>query len=423
MGASVENDGFVRVGSVVVRHGVEGTRLEELLAVFRDDMFAAPGGQPHSEEAAGPGTAELAELRANGRVVADRLDVMGLDAPQITADLDEMLQSEANGLLDETFLAEYPDVREEGDFLRSMTGRDWVERLAVTPDDPSLEFDKRLGGRYWLMELINDWDDRRRLRAVLLAFPDADVVADLSWWDEDGWLACGPSSLASTCQLITRRTAATYAPMVVLTEGKTDAEFLAAALAVLYPHLTDLVRFLDYERKPEGGVGALMHTVRAFAAAGIANRVVAICDNDAAAADGLRKLSRTGLPANIRVMQYPELDLAKAYPTLGPPTLHSNSGSVALANVNGAAASIELYLGRDVLKADGGKFYSVQWTSYIPALGRYQGEVTRKEEIHTAFRAKAELALASPEVVSSQDWEGLRLILQELLSAFSLKLA
>ncbi len=64
--------------------------------------------------------------------------------------------------------------------------------------------------------------------------------------------------------------------MVVLTEGKTDAEFLAAALPVLYPHLTDLVRFLDYARRPEGGVGALLHTVRAFAAAGIANRVVAL---------------------------------------------------------------------------------------------------------------------------------------------------
>ena len=40
--------------------------------------------------------------------------------------------------------------------------------------------------------------------------------------------------------------------MVVLTEGRTDAEFLAAALAVLYPHLTDLVRFLDYERRRDG---------------------------------------------------------------------------------------------------------------------------------------------------------------------------
>jgi hypothetical protein len=41
--------------------------------------------------------------------------------------------------------------------------------------------------------------------------------------------------------------------MIVLTEGKTDAEFLGAALTLLYPHLTDLVRFLDYERRPEGG--------------------------------------------------------------------------------------------------------------------------------------------------------------------------
>jgi hypothetical protein len=36
-----------------------------------------------------------------------------------------------------------------------------------------------------------------------------------------------------------------HAPLIVLTEGTTDAEFRRMAFAVLYPHLTDLVRFLD----------------------------------------------------------------------------------------------------------------------------------------------------------------------------------
>jgi len=216
------------------------------------------------------------ELRAAGSKVVDRLNVMGLDRGKILADLDAMPQKEAGGWLDADFLAEFPDCREEGELLRSMTGRDWVSRLAASSDDQVLEFDKNLGGRHWLMELIADWDDRHRLRAVLLAFPDAEVALDVSWWDEEGWIACEPRSLASTCRQAVRRAAATHVPMVVLTEGKTDAEFLAAALPVLYPHLTDLVRFLDYARRPEGGVGALLHTVRAFAAAGIANRVVAL---------------------------------------------------------------------------------------------------------------------------------------------------
>ncbi len=148
--------------------------------------------------------------------MADRLDVMGLDARSLLADLDDLLRSEADGLLDEAFLAEYPDCREEGELLRSMTGPDWVARLAATPDDPELEYDKRLGGRYWLMELIAEWDARRRLRAVLLAFPDADVIVDVSWWEEDGWIDCGPGSLASTCQRITWQAAATHVPMIVL---------------------------------------------------------------------------------------------------------------------------------------------------------------------------------------------------------------
>jgi hypothetical protein len=79
-----------------------------------------------------------------------------LAALHVTANLDEVLQDEADGLLDEAFLAEFPDRLEEGELLRSMAGRDWDERLAATPDDPALEFDKRLDGRYWLMEIITE---------------------------------------------------------------------------------------------------------------------------------------------------------------------------------------------------------------------------------------------------------------------------
>jgi hypothetical protein len=86
--------------------------------------------------------------------------------------------------------------------------------------------------------------------------------------------------VASKAQAKSRDNAACHAPVVVLTEGVTDAEFLSSALAVLYPHLTDLVRFLDYDRKPEGSASAVLRAARAFDAAGIANPVVAVFDND-----------------------------------------------------------------------------------------------------------------------------------------------
>src|SRR6266511_2600045 len=165
-----------------------------------------------------------------------------------------------------------------------------------------------------------------------------------------------------------------------LTEGRTDAQFLSAALTLLYPHLTDLVSFLDYDHKAEGGAGALVRMVKSFAAAGIANRVVALFDNDTAAADALRALDTSKLPNHVRVLRYPNTSLAAAYPTVGPPTLDAPHGTLAYADVNGLAGSIELYLGRDVLTRPDGHLRPVRWRSLVAGSRAYQGEVTDKHE-------------------------------------------
>src|SRR5262249_6936150 len=157
--------------------------------------------------------------------------------------------------------------------------------------------------------------------------------------------------------------------------------------------------------------------VRAFAAAGIVNRVVAIFDNDTAAADGLRVIEQASFPAQIQIIRYPTLDLAKEYPTLGPPTVQSPTGSISLADVNGLAGSIELYLGRDVLTQPDGTLCPIQWKSFIVGMGQYQGEVVNKAHIHEGFRAKHALALQNPSNVEEQDWEGMRLILDTIRAA------
>jgi hypothetical protein len=308
---------------------------------------------------------------------------------------------------------------ERGDELRQSMGVDgWVQMLASSPEEPDFRFDVGTGGRSWLMEELTGWDPRYALRAVLLAFPEADVTlatADLG--GEGGLERSQPASLPSRAITAVSARAGVNAPVVVLTEGRTDAEFLKAGLKVLRPYLTDLIRFLDYERRPEGGVGALVGMIRAFAAAGIANRVVAVFDNDTAAADAMRKLGAPPLLPQIQIMRYPDLDLARAYPALGPSTPESSEGTLPVTDVNGLAGSIELYLGRDVLTRPDGTLRPVRWTSYVPGMDRYQGKVADKDAIHRAFRAKSKEARENPQHAEQQDWSGLDLIIDAICAA------
>jgi hypothetical protein len=116
-------------------------------------------------------------------------------------------------------------------------------------------------------------------------------------------------------------------------------------------------------------------------------------------------------------MRYPRLELAANYPTLGPPTTEQPEGSLALADVNGLAGSIELYLGKDVLTGEDGTFYPVQWKSFIPGMSRYQGEVVNKEKVHESFRAKYAAAQENRDHIEGQDCEGVRLIIDAIRSA------
>jgi hypothetical protein len=440
----------LRAGPIAVRGFAENPG-DQLLAVFRDDMRAVrrvPAQQflwhhrllREFGETAGAegGEIEVAEFRAPGRVVAARLELLGVEEKSVRAALAGQLgqprapawAESAEGLRDPRRLMlprtrrrldEFEDYClaevERGDALRASMGvAGWVRMLASSPEEPRFRFDMGTGGRSWLMKEVAGWDPRYALRAVLLAFPEADVTlatANIGESPEQSQ----PTPLPSGAMDVVSARAGVNAPVVVLTEGRTDAEFLKAGLRVLRPYLTDLIRFLDYERRPEGGVGALAGMIRAFAAAGIANRVVAVFDNDTAAADAMRKLGKSPLPPQIQVIRYPDLDLARAYPVLGPSAPQSPGGAHPVADVNGLAGSIELYLGRDVLARPDGTLRPVRWTSYIPGMDRYQGQVVGKDAIHQAFRAKSKAARENPEHAEQQDWSGLRLIIDAICVA------
>jgi len=200
--------------------------------------------------------------------------------------------------------------------------------------------------------------------------------------------------------------------IIVLTEGRSDSWIISESLKLLHPHLSDYFNFMDFEgAKVGGGVGNLANVVKSFAGAGIVNKIVALFDNDTAAEAAIQGLRTVQIPRNIRVQKLPDLPALKHYPTIGP------SGSVVM-NVNGIAASVELYLGIDVLTDDTGNLTPVQWTGYDSGLRKYQGEVLFKEKIHTRFRRRLEACRADPRLVEKTDWGGLRSVLSSLFVAF-----
>lgn len=202
-------------------------------------------------------------------------------------------------------------------------------------------------------------------------------------------------------------------PIVVLTEGASDARILETALAVTYPHLRGFIRFADFTQRPEANAGALAKTVKAFAAAGITNRIVALFDADTAARDVAKSLDLGKLPPSIQVRHLPQIQIAREYPTIGP------SGTVVTEDINGKACSIELYLGRDVLTDSDGALRPVRWTSFINGVGARQGVIEGKGDILARFWAKAELALRDQTARASQDWLELRAVIDEVRVAFA----
>ena len=169
--------------------------------------------------------------------------------------------------------------------------------------------------------------------------------------------------------------------IILLTEGKTDTEFIKIGINLFYPHLIDYFHFMDFENsRYEANASRLVHTVKSFVGSGIKNYIIALFDNDSAALKEINNLRLVKLPSNIKVLQYPNIDLADNYPTIGP------SGNQIM-NINGLACSIELYLGKDCLSFNG-SFLPIQWTGLVETINKYQGVVQNKDDVQDRFRMK-----------------------------------
>jgi len=198
----------------------------------------------------------------------------------------------------------------------------------------------------------------------------------------------------------------TYEKTIILTEGKTDSEFIKMSLSKLYPHLAHRYHFLDFnEYKVEGSASALAKLIVSFIASGIKHPIIALFDNDTTGIKEMSNIGKYTLPENIKVFKYPEISLAKNYPTIGP------SGKKKM-NVNSLACSIEMYLGDDVLIKDG-SLLPVYWKSFDDKLQKYQGEILEKNDIQKSFREK----IKNDEI---KDFRNMDLILKMIFQAFQI---
>ena len=220
---------------------------------------------------------------------------------------------------------------------------------------------------------------------------DSDIaVLDISDLSEAGWLDYELDDFITV-------------PPIILTEGITDIETLKKALHVIYPKLESNVRFLDTSFRPETNAASIVKMIKSFAAAGINNRILAILDNDAAASEAMTNLPRN-LPNNIKVIQYPELDLMTSYPTIGP------QGKINM-NINGLAGSIEMYMGKDILTGNDGNLELVQWGGYMKRVKKYQGSLINKGAVGSRFKGK--------DAADVNKWQDLRYLWDYIIENLS----
>ena len=197
--------------------------------------------------------------------------------------------------------------------------------------------------------------------------------------------------------------------IVILTEGSTDSNIIRDTMNLLYPDMTKYYSFIDFSAYDvQGSTSFLSHYLKAFVAAGIENRIIALFDNDSAGLAEIKNLEKHKFPDSVRIMHLPDLDFCQEYPTIGP------SGKN-FENINGQACSIEMYLGEDILYQEG-KYIPIRWKAYLDKVDTYQGEIVSKAEVLNRFKRKLERS--KQDGIKLKEWTDLNELLNMLFDAF-----
>jgi hypothetical protein len=407
MGAS----GSVKVGDAEL--GGFKNNVDPIFCIFFQEREKT-SGEYEEQDGDDSYTVSFVHYKTTVETAAARLSLMGFSPTRCEArfskerdariaELDSELASEPDCYESPRRQGQLEAEKELLELYRALTFPKWKECLRWLADNHKLEFPDGL--RQYLDELELDEDDetidkfallfdsddedyfplnldlRVIWASVLSTFDPAEsVVMDISYMVESRYLA-EDSKVINDGWSSLRHGIAENEPILVLTEGSSDATILKLSLSALYPELEERFQFLDFDAsKYGGGAPSLVAQVKGFAAAGVRNKILGILDNDAAAREALRPLEKITLPSNIGVMRLPELALASHYPTIGP--LGKLNG-----NVNGLAVSIEFFAGERLLsEVGGGELDAVVWGSYYPKMETYQGELKHKEAAAKALR-------------------------------------
>ncbi|MFM9458166.1 hypothetical protein [Streptomyces europaeiscabiei] len=255
----------------------------------------------------------------------------------------------------------------------------------------------------------HDSDDPRFLLAALLhgQDPQNTLTMDLSDLLAAAYCSSSEDLSAQAIDELSNLTANT-GPIIVITEGKFDAQVIPRALRLVRPEIAGYFKFWDIEAtKAAGGTDQVVKNMRSFAAAGVMNRVIGILDDDTAGRQAEKQLASTPLPHHYAVCRLPDLDYAHAYPTQGP------SGA-SVDDVAGRACSVEFYFGQNCLIGTDGKLVPVRWKSHIDSMNDYQGELANKPYVQERIKEMLRAAEAGETPLGS-DWDPMRLLAERLV--------
>ena len=243
---------------------------------------------------------------------------------------------------------------------------------------------------------------------------DAEIELDFSnleLWADD----CIPKALEATEDI---------EKIIVLVEGTSDKDILEFAMSHLYPHLSDLFYFMDFDGKNggkrEGGTSFIIKNLETFYFSKIRSKFIAIFDNDAEGyASKCSLLNKVkNWPDNFRILLYPELEIFRKYPTIAP------NGSMVLDDINRKAASIELYLPESIIKSNG-EYYPIEWESrkrIKKANGieeaLYQGVISNKNDIKHKFHKMRNQIQNRDTIFVAEEWENMKKLLETIVFAF-----
>lgn len=241
-----------------------------------------------------------------------------------------------------------------------------------------------------------------------------DIILDFSYlqyWAED----CIPKALSATDDV---------EKIIVLVEGTSDKDILDFAITQIYPHLSDLFYFMDFDdakgAKRDGGTSFVVKNLKTFYFSKLKSKFIAIFDNDAEGYYSKCELMREikNWPDNFRILLYPDIKLFNKYPTIAP------NGSIVLDDITKRACSIELYLPDNLIKDDT-SYFPVEWESRKKIKNEngdtefwYQGVISQKDEIKETFHKLRKEIENGERTFNLDEWERMNQLLDTILFAF-----